>query len=207
MTIRRQLQMHESSRSSLSGVEVEVARSGARSLRLRWVARGTVRNIRLPKLHAIARADTKEVCRFSLFARAVGQDEHLRLDVFPSGKWELALFASRTGQRSEFTSGRVSQFDILERLKPLSDDKRAKLKQSGFDTLERFEPSFLSISATLELKPNYELPPETDWELGAAALIEEKNGNRSCWALAHPPGAPDLSHPDSFAIRLPTSAS
>jgi len=33
-------------------------------------------------------------------------------------------------------------------------------------------------------------------------VIEEKDGAKSYWALAHPPGAPDFHHRDCFAIEL-----
>jgi hypothetical protein len=36
-----------------------------------------------------------------------------------------------------------------------------------------------------------------------AAVIEEKGGNISYWALNHPPGAPDFHHRDCFALDLP----
>jgi len=39
--------------------------------------------------------------------------------------------------------------------------------------------------------------------LGLCAVIEEKSGRRSYWALAHPPGDPDFHHPDCFALELP----
>lgn len=39
--------------------------------------------------------------------------------------------------------------------------------------------------------------------MGLAAVIEEKNGNKSCWALAHPPGPPDFHHDACFALELP----
>jgi len=40
--------------------------------------------------------------------------------------------------------------------------------------------------------------------LGLSAIIEEKGGAKSYWALAHPPsGPPDFHHPDCFALTLP----
>lgn len=38
--------------------------------------------------------------------------------------------------------------------------------------------------------------------LGLSAIIEEKDGAKSYWALAHPPGRPDFHHDDSFAYDL-----
>lgn len=40
-------------------------------------------------------------------------------------------------------------------------------------------------------------------ELALSAVIEERDGTKSYWALAHPPGKPDFHHPTCFAATLP----
>lgn len=42
--------------------------------------------------------------------------------------------------------------------------------------------------------------------LGLSAVIEEVDGTKSYWALAHPPGLPDFHHPDCFALTLPAAS-
>ena len=49
------------------------------------------------------------------------------------------------------------------------------------------------------------LPPDLTGLLGLSAIIEDTNGNRSFWALAHPPGAPDFHHAACFAAELPSA--
>jgi hypothetical protein len=45
---------------------------------------------------------------------------------------------------------------------------------------------------------------EAVWALGVSAIIEEKDGTKSYWALAHPPGdKPDFHDPACFAAHLP----
>lgn len=45
---------------------------------------------------------------------------------------------------------------------------------------------------------------DADWALGLSAILEEKNGTKSYWALAHPPGGkPDFHAADCFAASLP----
>jgi hypothetical protein len=39
--------------------------------------------------------------------------------------------------------------------------------------------------------------------MGLSAVVEEADGAKSYWALAHPPGAPDFHHPDCFALHIP----
>lgn len=41
-----------------------------------------------------------------------------------------------------------------------------------------------------------------DWDVALSAVIEEKDGTKSYWALAHPAGAPDFHHRDCFALQL-----
>lgn len=38
---------------------------------------------------------------------------------------------------------------------------------------------------------------------GLSAVIDEKDGTRSYWALAHPPGKPDFHHEACFTLPLP----
>jgi len=43
----------------------------------------------------------------------------------------------------------------------------------------------------------------TEWQLGLSAVLEEKDGTKSYWALAHPAvNRPDFHHADCFAARL-----
>jgi hypothetical protein len=44
-----------------------------------------------------------------------------------------------------------------------------------------------------------ELPRAEKWHLGLSAVIEEHNGRKSYWALAHRPGKPDFHHSDCFS--------
>ena len=43
---------------------------------------------------------------------------------------------------------------------------------------------------------------DAELRLALSAVIEEQNGQRSYWALRHPPGPPDFHHPDGFALPL-----
>jgi hypothetical protein len=46
------------------------------------------------------------------------------------------------------------------------------------------------------------VPAETEWQLGLSAILEEKDGTKSLWALGHPDGKPDFHSPVCFAARL-----
>jgi hypothetical protein len=47
------------------------------------------------------------------------------------------------------------------------------------------------------------VPADTNWELGLSAVLEEKDGAKSYWALAHPGDKPDFHDPGCFVARLP----
>jgi hypothetical protein len=42
-----------------------------------------------------------------------------------------------------------------------------------------------------------------DWEVALTAIIEEADGTKSYWALAHPDGPPDFHDPACFVLELP----
>jgi hypothetical protein len=46
-------------------------------------------------------------------------------------------------------------------------------------------------------------PADLAGNLALSAVIEEVDGTKSYWALAHPPGKPDFHHPACFAATLP----
>lgn len=60
----------------------------------------------------------------------------------------------------------------------------------------------ISISVAVDVSPIVLLKPEEPWRLGLSAVIEEADGTKSYWALAHPPGKPDFHHSDCFALEL-----
>ncbi|MES2754401.1 MAG: DOMON-like domain-containing protein [Pseudomonadota bacterium] len=42
-----------------------------------------------------------------------------------------------------------------------------------------------------------------DWQVNLSAIIEETDGTKSYWALAHPDGPPDFHDPACFVLDLP----
>jgi hypothetical protein len=47
------------------------------------------------------------------------------------------------------------------------------------------------------------LPGDARGPLGLSVIVEDIDGNRSFWALAHPPGAPDFHHAACFTAQVP----
>jgi len=59
---------------------------------------------------------------------------------------------------------------------------------------------------SFELRAILTLDTTAVLRLGLSAVIEETNGRKSYWALAHPFGKPDFHHPDCFALELPPAS-
>jgi hypothetical protein len=79
--------------------------------------------------------------------------------------------------------------------------------RSGMREAEFAPPLIEAVPAAREyrLSVSIQLPPSEGagrWRLGLAAVIEEADGRKSYWALAHPAKQPDFHHPASFAAEL-----
>ncbi|HEY0411551.1 MAG TPA: DOMON-like domain-containing protein [Allosphingosinicella sp.] len=59
-------------------------------------------------------------------------------------------------------------------------------------------PEALQLSVSLSLPPGV-------WDIGLSAVIEDKQGRISYWALAHPPGDPDFHDGACFTLELPAA--
>ncbi len=88
---------------------------------------------------------------------------------------------------------RVSQ---LSRRWPLrADELDAKIAvQRRAETLD--------LSAVLQLTDLPGIRPDVCLSLGLSAVIEDRSGALSYWALKHPPGKPDFHHADSFTLQI-----
>jgi hypothetical protein len=78
--------------------------------------------------------------------------------------------------------------------------------REGMESLPlEHEPIISSGEATRSFELSVSLPIEISAPaiIGLSAVIEEKGGRISYWALRHPPGKPDFHHPDCFALELP----
>lgn len=59
------------------------------------------------------------------------------------------------------------------------------------------------LSGEFDLDGLSNLAFDEPYSLGLSAVIEQTDGRKSYWALAHAPGKPDFHHPDAFAACLP----
>jgi len=52
------------------------------------------------------------------------------------------------------------------------------------------------------LRATIAVPSRKSWNINLAMVLEEKDGTKSYWALAHPPEKPDFHMPDCFVGKL-----
>jgi hypothetical protein len=176
--MRYRLKRHlDSLCDAVTEIEVDVVRPRTGSLVLRYVVAGNIGDLMLPAATAPGRADElwRHTC-FEAFIRGAPDGNYYELNFAPSTKWAAYQFTGyRTGMR-EATKIQAPKIEVVS-------------------TGERH-----TLRAALELS---ELSSASHWQLGLSAVIEEANGRKSYWALAHPPGKPDFHHSDCFAGELP----
>jgi hypothetical protein len=178
--MRLVLHLHpDSSCSAVAGIEVEVARPERGKLALSYVVTGEIAELLIPPPDAPARSDGlwQHSC-FEAFVRAADEAAYYEFNLAPSLHWAAYRFDSyRSGMRPA-----------------------AELDPPGIEG--RFDAGRYKLHALLDLDRVVGLPPDAVWQIGLSAVIEEKSGGKSHWALAHPPGKADFHHPDSFALEL-----
>lgn len=206
MSLRLPLQPHpDTPCGPLTGIEVEVARVRPLKLQLRFVLIGNYRKVRL-KLRQQDLGDElwRHTC-FEAFVRVGGEESYIEYNLAPTGDFAAYRFDRYREGMTPAKEVRSSILDAQSRTEPLDRDRRVLLKRSGFDTLERFEPSFFSLKAELSFSNAMGLAVAEPWQVGLSTIVEEMNGRVSYWALAHPPGKPDFHHPSCFVLELPAA--
>jgi hypothetical protein len=177
MTERKLLPHPNCAVHSVDQFAVEWERAGAR-LWLRYMLDIPLGQLVLPHPADPHRADNlwQTTC-FELFARIPGEASYAEFNFSPSSQWAAYAFA---GYR-----------DLLDTIQiPVAPEIHL---DAGDE--------WINVEVTLTL-------PEP-WatallQIAISAVIEETDGTKSYWALAHPPGrAPDFHHPDCFALTLP----
>lgn len=111
---------------------------------------------------------------FEAFLRALGEQAYREWNFAPSGQWAAYDFAST----------RTGMKDA---------DAAAQPYIRSEDNL-----TWWGVGASIAV------PADANWELSLSAVLEEKDGTKSYWALAHPnPKNPDFHDPGCFVARLP----
>lgn len=174
------LKLHPDSRcKAVSSIEVDAARTEPGDLALRYVVQGAIGGVRLPPAGPQSRADElwRHTC-FEAFVRTPDGEAYFELNVSPSAQWAAYAFDGYRRGMCAVDEIALSRFD----------------SRSGGARYELAADFALGALANTRLL-----------QLGLSAVIEESDGQKSYWALAHPAGKPDFHHSDCFAAELPAA--
>jgi hypothetical protein len=201
--------------SAVAGVTCSVTWRDVGEWRLDFMVGSAAEWLRLPPPAPPARADGlwRQTC-FEMFLRDPSSGEYLEFNFSPSGQWAAWRFDGYPTGRSdlEVAPPRIFTTDPLQfqtfaqtHLGGLGFDPealRALAEVARQDARDMPPAAAYALSAGLE---DPALPSGRDWLMGLSAIIEESDGTKSFWALAHPPGKPDFHHPDCFTLELPAA--
>ncbi len=160
--------------ATVSQIEAKIIGRDANWLRVRWRIEGAQQLV-VPPFSGKGRADGlwQTTC-FELFLKPQGGDSYLELNLSPSERWNAYDFAAY-------------RWDMQER--PFPREPECTMRQGS---------SFAIFDAAIPVAGL----PAAESAMGLSAVIEERGGVKSYWALAHPDGAPDFHAPACFAARL-----
>ena len=174
------LHRHGDSRgTAATGVEVDLAWSAPGKLVLTYVVTGDIAALKLPAASGSGRTD--ELWRHTCLEAFVGPAEgagYFEFNLAPSTQW--AAYGFR-GYREGMTP--IEPFD----------DPGISVEPEADRFVQR---------ASLNLGDLPGLRAAADWRLALAAVIEQRDGLKSYWALTHPIGRPDFHHADGFSQIL-----
>jgi hypothetical protein len=118
--------------------------------------------------------DLWETTCFEAFLRDQAEQQYREWNFAPSGDW--------------------AAYDLSSYRDGMAD---AEIERPPYIRMED-NLTWWGVGATITV------PAEIKWALGLSAILEEKDGTKSYWALAHPEGEkPDFHDPVCFAAHLP----
>lgn len=152
-------------------------------LTVRFNLRGKLDTLAIPcfEHREVQRRDDlwKQTC-FEIFISQADLENYWEINLAPSGAWNIYRFA---GYRSE-----MRQEEALQSL-PTARSRAA----------EEFK-----LAATIDLQ-RLSRQPHT-LRIGVTAVLAEKSGRLSYWAIKHAPERPDFHWPGNFCLSLPPGA-
>lgn len=178
--MEQRLVPHPESRcESVAGLVAGVTRSHSGLVTLRYAVTGDIAALRMPLPTARARVDRlwEHTC-FEAFLRVAPGDAYYEFNFAPSTQWAAYRF---DGYRSGMVAARGIATPHIE------------TRSNG----ERFD-----LLATVALGGLPDFRGEAVWHVGLAAVLEDSQGEKSYWALAHPPGKPDFHQSDCFVLEV-----
>ena len=161
------------SRSAAPRAGLSLAADGA--LTLRYELAGDPAGLRIPLARPAGRCDGlwRHTC-CEAFIGEVGTAAYREFNLSPSGEWQAYAFA-------DYRAGGL--------LEPATAPAIAT---------ESHADRFILVARI----PPQNLPAGPLLRIGLCAVLEDRDGGLSYWALRHTPGKPDFHHPDTFVLEI-----
>jgi hypothetical protein len=173
---RSLIRHHSTPCDAISRIDVEAERSADGSLSLRYTAHGSIAGLLVPVKAKAERTDLlwQHTC-FEAFVKPLPGTAYTELNASPSRRWALYSFTS-------FREGMAEAPEVIQ-ISPID---------------VKIAPDALVLTTSVR-----GLERTAGWRVALSAIIEEKKGQKSFWALKHPPEKPDFHHDDCFDLQLP----
>lgn len=180
--IRRSLELHRDfTCRPATAIEAEVDLSPSGLLRFGYRVTGDLDLLHLPPAAPPERRDNlwQTTC-FEAFIQPGEGDGYYEFNLSPSTAWATY----------HFTSPRQDMRDALE------------ISAPRIETMET--AAGFQLGAEVDL-PLDKFPIGRPWRVALTAVIEDIDGAKSYWALAHPPGAAEFHSPGGRVLELTVS--
>jgi hypothetical protein len=128
----------------------------------------------IPETEEPSRADELwQSTCFEAFLREPGSHAYQEWNFAPSGNWAAYALSGYREGMTELEVGAPPYIRMEDNL------------------------TWWAVGATIAVEAG------KSWDLNLSAVLEEKDGTKSYWALAHAPDKPDFHSPDCFVAKLP----
>jgi hypothetical protein len=159
--------------AALRGIEASVARTADGGLKVVYVLDGEIERLRIPPPRPARIAERLwQHTCCEIFIARKDQRSYHEFNLSPSGEWAAYAFA-------RYRKGALLDDPAL--------DPRIAVNRGAHR---------LELCALVPVEDQGKLL------IGLAAVVEDKEGTLSYWALRHAAGKPDFHHPQAFAMEL-----
>jgi len=142
-------------------------------------------NLLLPNYPLVRRDKLWRSTCFELFAKEAGAAAYREFNFAPANAWNAYSFS-----------------DWRKGMRQIGIDQPPNLVDCRIDDRQRILPDRYELDVVI----GRDLLAVGPGKASLTAIIEERDGRMSYWALAHPPGEPDFHHPACFTATLPAIA-
>ena len=163
----------------MRGIAASVCRMPGATLAVTYLLEGEIDRLCLPapRPPRFAHRLWQHTC-FEMFIARAGEPGYHEFNFSPSGEWAAYAFAC-------YRDDAVAPCEAL--------DPKIAMRSAATE---------LELDASIRLDRLSPMHCDAKLSIALSAVIEDRDGLLSYWALRHPPGKPDFHRADAFALVL-----